>query len=87
MNKDNLEPKIIPGGLEGAMKRFLELGRSYEQHLQMKMWQKDEGLSRAATLMDRIAASADRHRAKMNGLMENMPSKNPQDTLRDIFRK
>jgi hypothetical protein len=51
------------------------------------IWNKDGGLKRAATLMDRIAASADRHRAKMNGLMENTPSKNPQDTLRDIFKK
>ncbi len=51
------------------------------------IWNKDEGLSRAATLMDRIAQSADRHDAKIRGLMENTPSKNPQDTLRDIFRK
>ncbi len=51
------------------------------------IWNKDTSLKRAATLMDRIAQSADRHDAKIRGLMENTEPKNPQDTLRDIFRK
>ena len=45
------ETKIMPGGLEGAMKRFRELYNSYEQHLQVKklisVWGREEGLRRA----------------------------------------
>ena len=51
------------------------------------IWNSDSELKRAAELMNRIAISADKHQAKINGLTENTNLNNSKDSIKEIFRK